>query len=51
VESELKTLEVEKAVNLVLIDTLYDTKAAVNFNDVKSDSIEFRYYLDQIIDT
>jgi hypothetical protein len=35
---------------LALIDTLYDTQAEVSFNEVTADTVEFRFYVDEIVE-
>lgn len=49
-KNEVSRLKLEKSLHLALIDTLYDTQAEVSFNEVTSDSVEFRFYVDEIVE-
>jgi len=46
---EVNRLKLEKEVHLALIDTLYETQAEVSFNEVTADSVEFRFYVDEVV--
>ena len=45
----MSRLKLEKEVHLALIDTLYETQAEVSFNEVTADSVEFRFYVDEVV--
>ena len=45
---QISSIELQKEINLTLIDILYETQGQIAFNEVSPDQVEYKFFVDSI---